>query len=131
MKQGTCKVCGEIKWINNTRGVCPSCVYKRNHGGLTELEYSKRKRSMVLKDKKPTGELDMFIKIWEERPHVCVECGKRLGDKLNVSYFSHRRSKGAYPELRLVKSNIDILCTECHHEWDFGDRTKMKIYDQN
>ena len=61
----------------------------------------------------------MFEEIWNERPHICVDCNKVLGDVARVHYFSHIKPKGKYPELRLKKNNIDILCFDCHYKRDF------------
>lgn len=71
--------------------------------------------------KKATGEREMFLEIWDERPHICTnpKCKKPLGEP-KVHYFAHIKPKGKYPELRLVKSNVRLLCMECHHELDFG-----------
>ena len=132
MEKQICKVCGKLVYINNSKGICPDCVFKKNHKGMTQAEVYQQRSIERLKLKgckiKSTGELDMFKEIWNERPHYCEECGVFLGNTINVSYFSHRKSKGANPELRLNKNNIDLLCTNHHHQWDFGDRTKMNIY---
>ena len=78
-----------------------------------------------------TGELDLFKEIWAERPHICKECGCHLGYMLAPHFFSHYISKGSEPALRLDKENIDLLCFKHHHQWDHGDRKKMKIYDED
>lgn len=138
-----CLQCGEVGIISNSRGICVDCVFKNNHGGKSKIEVGfenrrERKRLKLMKGvrsrNKPlkitkTGELELFKEIWEERPHYCENksCRKFLGNILRVVFFSHRKSKGAYPELRLVKSNIDLLCPDCHHVWDFGDKTKIEL----
>jgi hypothetical protein len=71
----------------------------------------------------------LFREIWEERPHHCRECGMYLKEPL-LSQFSHYISKGAEPRLRLAKENIDLLCEGHHFQWEFGDRRKMNIYDE-
>jgi len=68
--------------------------------------------------RKPTGEKKIFKEIWEEREHRCINCLCHLGDEARVHYFSHIKSKGAYPELRLDKNNIQLLCMECHYAFD-------------
>ena len=67
--------------------------------------------------RKTTGELAMFKEIFEEREKRCTHCMKGL-PYFNVSHFAHIKSKGKYPELRLDKSNIRILCFECHFAYD-------------
>jgi len=76
-------------------------------------EVVKRKSKPKKKLRKPTGELAMFLEIWAEREHVCEHCG-RPQPIFMVHCFAHIKPKGTYPELRLVKSNIRILC----HYWD-------------
>lgn len=72
--------------------------------------------------RKVTGERELFLKIWEEREHICIHCNRHLGDEPNVFYFSHIKSKGAYPELRLDPDNIELLCIECHQTYEFGSK---------
>lgn len=75
--------------------------------------------------KERKGDLQaLFLEIWKERPHKCVHCGKNLGEEPKAIYFSHIKSRGAHPELKMDKNNIELLCAECHYEWDFGDREK-------
>lgn len=143
-EKSLCKVCGENTWGNNSKGVCPECVYKRNHGGksMREVSFEKMKQKELEQKasgspkkrikvvfKKSTGEKELFEEIWGERAHYCQNenCNKFLGNTPNIQFFSHRKSKGARPELRLEKSNIDLLCCDCHHEWEFGDRNKIKL----
>lgn len=82
-----------------------------------------------IKIKKPTGEYDLFLEIWNEREHRCVNCKDWLSENVSrrsfVKYFSHQKSKGACPELRLEKSNIELNCHTCHDLWEFGDREKF------
>lgn len=102
---------------------CTACGKYTNNGNKFHklCTFCNRKRLHKNKPKKePTGEAKMFEEIWEERPHICTECNKPLGDEPRVHYFSHIKPKGKYPELRLKKTNIDILCFDCHYERDFG-----------
>ena len=78
---------------------------------------------------KKTGELELFKKIWEERPHVSEVSGKPLGN-FKPMYFSHVLTKGAYPGFRLNKDNI-VLKTEHEHQlWEFGTREQRDEYDK-
>lgn len=137
-----CKECGRTKLIVNKKyGLCIECNYFRLHGETTVeaaikrekqqekekniISWQKQKKAKLKpKKKKVTGELKMFQEIWAERDHFCQNknCGVYLGEVLQPIFFSHRKSKGAYPALRLCKDNIDLLCAECHHKWDFGNR---------
>lgn len=78
--------------------------------------------NVIKKKRKTTGEKKLFLEIWEERPHFCVKCGLFLGSEPKVFYFSHIKSKGAHPELRLDKKNIELLCYDCHYAWEFKSR---------
>lgn len=62
----------------------------------------------------------MFTQIWMERPHYCQHCAKPLGPAMHSYYFSHIKSKGAHPELRLDPDNIQLLCLPCHNKYDNG-----------
>lgn len=123
-----CSHCGKERFIvNRTHKLCGDCNFKRLHNGLTKLQYKILQNKFKPKVKrKPTGELDLFKEIWAERPHICVKCGKRLGETLKPIFFSHIKSKGAYPELRLVKTNIELVCADCHHEYEFGSRKNLE-----
>lgn len=133
-KKGICCECGNTGYLNS-RGVCTECVYIKNHGGKTRFEVhlekqkeksklNKKKSSIKPKINKSTGERELFLEIWNERPHYCEnpKCRKWLGNELKVFFFSHRKPKSKYPELRLVKSNIDLLCRDCHYREDFGEK---------
>ena len=114
-----CKICG--KPVQNKHyQLCSDCIFKKNHNGLSRIEYYQEK-SKVQK-RKATGEKDLFIKIWRERPHYCTKCGKWLGDEPKSFFFSHIRSKGACPELRLVPNNIELLCFNCHQQYEFSTK---------
>jgi len=63
---------------------------------------------------------ELFLIIWKSRPHICFQCGKKLGDEPLAHYFSHRKAKSIAPELKFDPENVDLLCLECHTEHDFG-----------
>ena len=73
------------------------------------------KRTAIKKNYKPSGELKMFQEIWNERNHICESCGASLYE-FGHELFHHIKGKGKYPELRLEKSNIKILCFDCHYK---------------
>lgn len=117
---GICKICHKEKYIaNKTKFLCDDCNFKRLHKGMSKFQWKLMKGNSKKVKRKPTGELEMFKDIWSERPHICVKCGKYLAE-MNVRYFSHIKSKGAFPELRLDKNNIEILCVDCHYKYEFG-----------
>ena len=61
----------------------------------------------------------------------CEECGLHLGNVYKPAFISHILSKGAYNRFRFDERNINILCQDCHHIWEFGEKEKMKIYKSN
>lgn len=75
--------------------------------------------------RKPTGEKKLFYKIWQERPHICVNCKVNLGNEAKTFNFAHIKPKGLYPELRLDPFNIILLCYECHYALDFQTEEKF------
>lgn len=80
------------------------------------------KRVPLKKKFKATGEKEVFAEIWSERPHVCVNCKEHLGNEAKAWFFAHIKSKKKFPELRLDKNNIQLLCLKCHHEFDNGTK---------
>ena len=70
-----------------------------------------------MKPRKKTGELELFKKIWEERPHKCTICDVRL-PWFAVSLFAHVLGKGTEPAARLDKENILLMCYPHHYHYD-------------
>lgn len=68
--------------------------------------------------------------VWKRKEHFCEECGKPLR-AYSSAYVSHILSRGAYPEMAHDPRNINMLCVEHHHQWEFGDRKSMRIYNKN
>jgi 5-methylcytosine-specific restriction endonuclease McrA len=88
-----------------------------------------RRKSYIKRKRKATGERDLFLEIWNEREHICSnkKCQKHLGEDPLAYYFAHIKPKGVYPELRLEKTNIQLLCWACHQAFDFGDRSSVHL----
>ena len=84
----------------------------------------KRHQKRPQKKSKPSGELEVFKEIWDERHHVSELSGKPLG-KFNVCYFSHIISKGSRPDLRGSKENIMLMTFDEHQLWEFGTKEQM------
>jgi len=82
---------------------------------------------MTKKNKNKGREKQMFYEIWEDREHYCVNCKQELGYEARAHYFSHIKPKGLYPELKYDKTNIQLLCMDCHYAFDFQAREK---YDE-
>lgn len=116
-----CKYCSSKVF---SKGLClyHDKVYNPNKYKLKVSKPSATKQ----KARKATGEKDLFLEIWKERKHICVNCKTYLGEEPLVHYFSHIKGKGAYPELRLDKDNIQLLCRDCHYAFDFQGIDKYK-----
>lgn len=111
--------------------------------GMCDYHYAKSRPRKAPKIKpistkqvdKMQADRALWMQIWDERLHICENkyCRRSLEPfktkaGLPLSHlFSHRRSKGAAPHLRYMKSNIDLLCPSCHREWETGDRKKVFI----
>lgn len=99
-----CLRCGTNHMIyNRSKWLCEDC----------DKEVTKERR----------GDLQsLFMEIWNERSHICVKCGKKLGEEPKAIYFSHILSRGSHPELKMDKNNIELLCSACHKLHDFNER---------
>lgn len=76
------------------------------------------KYNSVNKKYKPTGEKQLFLDIWNSRKHECCVCGSNINE-MSTYCFAHILPKGMYPEYRLTKANIALVCSmKCHNEVD-------------
>lgn len=108
-KQKICLGCGLPKYIFG-HGLCDIC-YRRNKG----------KGFLRSKHREPTGELEMFNQIWNERPHRSEISNQQLlpyGHELWVNQFCHNLPKKLYEEFRLNKANIFLALPEEHTLYD-------------
>lgn len=136
-KYKTCSSCGKstILWKSNPK-LCKNCTLQSKVKSLKNFKHPKNNYTKVYKYKrKTTGERELFLSIWLKRPHKCENCCTYLGEEPKTFYFSHIKSKGAYPELRLVEENIEILCLNCHQAWEnnkelYHKRTVVKTTSQ-
>jgi hypothetical protein len=74
------------------------------------------KRAAKLSEQIKMAELDeaFYKKLWSERPHKCVECGKSLGNTFKKWFFHHLLPKSKYPQFRHDPLNIVFADLECH-----------------
>ena len=119
--KGFCQKCGNYRFIANKKhGLCNLCNKERLS---VKTDIKQLKRSSIRQGKrKSTGERELFLEIWGERPHYCEHCGSYLGDEPRVHFFAHEKGKGAYPEERLNKDNVHLWCLECHNAHDFKSK---------
>lgn len=123
-----CSGCGKVTKIQNKYlNLCANCVYKRTHRGMSRYEVLRKRqadREAELRRRfRRTGERDMFLRIWNQRPHFCINCGKWLGDDPMPIFFSHRVAKSVSEVDRLNPDNIDLLCGDCHFARDHQGRS--------
>ena len=64
---------------------------------------------------KNTGQAELFLEIWMERPHICFITGRRLKEP-SPSMFAHVLPKGAYKKFMLEKKNIVLMHPDIHHQ---------------
>jgi len=115
-KKDNCKKCNKNTWIyNKSKGLCRYCNAKRLHSK---------------KSKKRKQDNDWYESTFNQSTKVCEECGISL-QGYSKAYVSHILSKGAFPEFRYEKDNINILCFDCHQRWEFKDKENMTIYPKN
>lgn len=81
---------------------------------IPKISEKKKKR---LKDE--WSETELFLEIWWERSHSCVDCGKILNTP-KAHNFDHRIPKSAGKKYRMDKSNIDIVCFADHFKRTTG-----------
>lgn len=112
-----CKNCNKEQFIWS-KGYCKPCAFKM------KTSVCKIKKKYNFKPRKATGEKVMFLEIWEDRDHICINCNVFLGTEPNVSFFAHILAKGKHPQLRLVKTNIMLLCVDCHFAYDHQTKEK-------
>ena len=104
-----CDICNQIRLHNKSRS--------QRHFEKSKHKEIKRK-IIKMKPRRVTGEASLFKEIWTEREHICHNCKIPLGDEMKTFFFMHKKSKGSHGELRLVKTNIELGCYDCHTAYD-------------
>lgn len=113
---------------NNHFQLCHLCNRNRLKEGKQAKQATTpcRARKVLRKRYKPTGELTVFLKIWKERPHYCINCKAYLSDPPKAHYFSHNRAKSLDSKNRLNPEGISLLCFSCHFAKDHGTMAQYK-----
>ena len=129
---GTCDSCGKDKarivagWSTRASKRCARCEVSRRMAAAGKQPAMKKTARLGMLRQMDD---EMNTAIWATRPHVCVECGKRLLNPPPKHYFSHVLSKGAHPELRHDPENVVLHCIVCHRDWETsGKRRRMTTY---
>jgi len=116
---GNCVSCCQYKIIVVKKGFCKQCNHNHKQekkSPVKKLKGSEKKKvfsSLKRKMRKPTGELALFKKIWEERIHFSQLSYEPILE-FDVFCFSHILSKKAFPKFRLKPENIILITREEH-----------------
>ena len=105
-----CKNCGESRYIFG-HGLCERC-YRINLS---------KKKGKPKAHKPPTGELELFKKIYESCGGVSVIDGVKLNSPEHPMFhwqFAHVLPKGAYGRFRLDERNILPMTAVQHTQFD-------------
>lgn len=83
----------------------------------------KEKKGLKQKPKAPTGELELFKKIYEKRKGLCGITKEWI--PFHVESFMHILSKGSAPSFRLEEYNILMVQREIHRLYDNSSKEKL------
>lgn len=109
---GRCAKCKQVRPIVNKKyGLCLAC----NRDRLKIVKHPILKK----RGTQPTGELEMFKKIWNARLKISAISGEGLL-KYNLPgtfhyMFHHVFPKGKYPKYRLRYENVILVTPEEHY----------------
>ena len=91
--------------------------------GYAEFTGTNQKKERM---KKLAGQKELFLRIWDEREHICTNCGVHLGDEPLAQFFSHIIPKSRGIQYRLDPDNIQLLCFTCHQLFDHGTKAQFQ-----
>ncbi len=135
---GICVMCDDGKEKRLAKRKPPLCGYHYSEEQRRKsVEKNKDKpkkiakplnRTAITRKKEPTGELEVFEKIWRDRPHESF-INKEPLYQFNVSYFAHVLSKAEnrFPKFKLYPKAIRMLTLEQHHKWDKTPRSALRL----
>jgi len=121
----TCSIegCNYPVW---SKGLCKSHAPKKplkKSFKLINKITERQKEKNVIKKELTIQQFEMFREIYKEHPTKrCYECNCKVDGASSVQ-FHHILFKSAYPQYRLEKWNIVLLC-ETHHNQVHTDVTK-------
>ncbi len=117
---------------------CKSCTYKLNPPKSINKISEKHKFKLILKKELLEEDKKFYLEVWYNKfgrvegtaekygnevdntiiiPY-CLNCRKRLFYEPNLCYFHHILEKRNYPQYRHEKSNIAIICEDCHNKYE-------------
>jgi 5-methylcytosine-specific restriction endonuclease McrA len=103
-------------------------ILKANKDVTTAAKMTSKPRKK-LKARSPNnkgGQVAMFKRIWDSRPHKCEVCGAHI-EEATASNFSHLLPKGTYPDFKLREDNIVIKCKNCHDNWHLWGQRVLSV----
>ena len=111
----------------------PKKRLKTNVNSQIKNERLEKRREQIRKDE------ETYEQVFYCKPPFCDNCHRKLNDIFRDEngmviaryQYSHIVTKASEPRLRNNPKNMNRLCLNCHHIWEFGDRTTMRIYESN
>jgi hypothetical protein len=148
LKKGDCSGCNAagVTIVNAWYRLCIKCNSQRIGEHKVEGEKAQKQQITFIPKReispktlaKIKADNDIYVAVWESKSsHNCEECGRDLGGmyapngRIKRWIFSHIISKGARPDMRSDTRNFNLLCYDCHQQYEFGDRRAMKIWPKN
>ncbi len=72
-------------------------------------------KNTEISNRKKKWQKELFIEVWNEVSPYCTECWKYISEP-KAHNFDHIKWKWLHSELKFDKSNLRILCFDCHYE---------------
>lgn len=140
VEKGICKCHSEENWIvNRTHWLCEKGNRARLDAQNTRPKkihkpIEKRRFSKTFEYSTKWGftkEMEMFVSIWQNGPHVSFISGIPI-PYMNPRNFAHVLPKGLnkYPHYKLNPENIALLTDKEHHVFDNGDIVDRENYSR-
>lgn len=82
-----------------------------------------KKVALEKKPKQPSGEYELFLKIYAEQKGKCEITHRQI--PFDVWSFMHVLSKKAYPSFRLKRENIMMVDRKIHELYDNSSQEKL------
>jgi hypothetical protein len=134
---GICGICDDGKEKRLAKRNPPLCGYhytdeQRKKSAEKNKNKPKKapkalKRTALTYKRKPTGELEIFQEIWNERPHESF-INRESISYFDVSLFAHvlAKAQNRFPHFKLYKKCIVLITREQHYQWDNGIREDLE-----
>ena len=94
-----------------SKGVCKMHTPKTPLRKISVRGVEKKKEKAVLTDL----QFELFKEFYKEHPiKRCYECNRRVDGKSSAQ-FHHLLFKSQFPQYRLEKWNLALVCSDCHN----------------